>query len=224
MKKNLIYHIYAEADKEILYNNLSYISAFDHIFDNCYYKIVYNDLEKTKEILGPFLKRKNKSFDFYKNNPSLGEVVGFIDAMEKSLRDPEAITYVGTTAGVSKPGPQAPNIHAWVHAIYLTLLGNIPRIEQHFLDGAQSVGIFKKTFPMEKGGPRPAPWHYSGAQYWISNKALLTTKWKDIAICRHGVEMYPGYMLPVSKAVSLFNTNTDLYLTKLDFSEWVPTL
>lgn len=222
MNKHLIYHIYPHADRKILYENLSYIGSFDHIFDKKIYKVAYDDITSASLILRSF----NRDLQYIENNKSLGETVGFIKFLEQILNeDPDGITFVGTTAGVSKPIHEQENVKAWARAIYMLCLANPTHIEKIFSSGDyDAVGCFKKTVPMEKGGPKPAPWHFSGGQFWISNRALLRTNWKDIAVCRHGVEMYPGYMIDVNRAYNLFDTDMNLYNELLPTEDWVKTL
>lgn len=193
----------------------------DSQFDYIIYKVVYDDKEEAKKILANF----PREYRMYKNDPILGEVVGFEEAIKDCVDImPKGITFVGTTAGVSKP-EQYGNVYPWHRSMYLSLLGSTKRINNLFYMGYDAVGCFKHDTPMDKGGPYPCPWHFSGAQYWLRNSALKETgRHLEVANCRHGVEMYPGYILGTQKAYSIFNTDLDLYHNVLPSEDWVKTL
>lgn len=234
MKKSLLYHIYPYGDDVALYENLTHLALAIRNFDYVTLKIASD--EPTLITSPPLLKEFNTFLEnanltniniaIYKNSPTLGETVGFIPELKRILYyNPNGITYIGTTAGVSRTGPVTVNIAAWVRSLYFLLLHDIPKIEATFKRGATSVGAYLKNTPMDKGGPRPSPWHYSGGQYWICNTTLLNnSNWPNIAMCRHGVEMYPGYMLPIQTAASMYDTSLDLYLQRLHPKDWISNL
>lgn len=225
MKKtrSLIYHIYLDGNPEIIYENLTTILTFDHYFDYKYYKVVSNKYEENKHILRGF----NRSYKVYENIPSLGEVVGFKDCLDLSLKEnPLGITLVAGTNGASRTGAQLnENIRRWARAMYLLSLSNCEnKIDPLFDKGAAAVGAFLKTFPMNKAGPRTCPWHYSGTLYWICNKYLNSQPSIEIANCRHGIEMFPGYNIPLELAYNLYDTSHDLYHHALSAGDWMSQL
>ena len=77
---------------------------------------------------------------------------------------------------------------------------------------------------MYKGGYKPAPWHYAGTFFWLSNRELFKRNWRDIGDCRHGVEMYPGYQFSEQEAFNLVDLQTNFYLEEIDETMWADKL
>jgi len=148
--------------------------------------------------------------------------VGLLDALDQiRLSDCDAV-FIASTNGVSKKDERIKtNIRAWVWAMAHLGLHSFADVEAKFNEGYKCYGSFKRDTPMEKGGPRPCPWHYSGLFYWLRCKDLFERDWDtELAPCRHGIEMYPGYLFDTKEAYCLFNTQQDMYQELLQDSQW----
>ncbi len=154
----------------------------------------------------------------------IGENVGFIDCLSEIKDRNASIILVGSTNGVSKTGDreqQKRNIRCWTKSNMHLSLHNLSDVENKIAHGYHCYGSFKRDTPMNKGGPYPCPWHYSGLFYWMNGKELFRRQWTSLPKCRHGIEMYPGYIFDTKEAYCLFNTQQDTYFEEVRDEQWI---
>jgi hypothetical protein len=226
MHTSLIYHIYAEGEQEPLKENMATLMSKIDLFDFVYIKVAYDDFDTASSIIEPYFNDSPISVCYFPNQPELGEVVGFVNALSK-IHDTNPDTYIfhAVTSGVS---PRLndffrKNIKAWREAEWELCTSNLDLVEEK-LEEYSCFGSFKRNEPMNKGGPYPCPWHYSGTFWWVKAEDLWLTKWRSITPCRHGVEMYLGYLIDRRKAYCIYNTQNDMYHVETNKEDWMPNL
>ena len=218
MKTSLIYHVYADGNRDMLEYNINLIKPYFDAFDDINIKVTYDSMDKVDSIRNLL----DNNFDLYKNDPRVGENIGLMTCLEWVNSAGYDAVFIGSTNGVSKTDETIKrNIRAWVRAMIHLSLNNFEFVESIFKKGYNCYGNFKRDTPMEKGGPYPCPWHYSGLFYWLNCKELFKRDWKFLADCRHGIEMYPGYLFDTKEAYCHFNTQQDLYHEELKDEQWV---
>jgi len=199
-------------------------------FEKCFLKITCNNPEKERKLLDPYIKGSRfprTQILEYANDPRIGENVGLIDCLAKIKNEynGDVDIFFASTNGVSKKDETVKkNIRAWVRAMTHLGLHNFDLVDEVFDSGYHCLGSFKRDVMMEKGGPYPCPWHYSGLFYWIRGKELFKRNWKFLADCRHGIEMYPGYLFTTQESYCLFNTQQDMYHEELKDEQWLEKL
>lgn len=231
MHKTLIYHIYVDGDPDTLAFNLAHLSMYADKVDKIYFKLVYDKAESL-QLLKPYLD--SSRFDqektiasIYQNDPKLGENIGLLECLtDIKNTNPDTLILIGGASGVSKKTDKdRRNVRAWVRALIHLALFNTDHVEQKISEGFHCYGSFKRDDPMDKGGPYPCPWHYSGLFYWINGTELFKRNWDTgLAPCRHGVEMYPGYIFKTEEAYCHFNTFDDMYQIELQDLSWISKL
>ncbi|MHA2065598.1 MAG: hypothetical protein ACXABY_14580 [Candidatus Thorarchaeota archaeon] len=227
--RHLVYHIYADGNKNTIIWHMLYLQQFIHVFDNKIIKITTDDEDEARKFITPFFKGEENCFlRFYDNDPALGETVGFKKALEtiKVCDGLEAadrsLTFVASANGVSREGKDLVRcIKAWSKAMYYTTLGNIPRVTEALRNKYHTYGSFMRVGHFNKGGHRAASWHYSGLFYWMRNDILFSRDWDDINDCRHAIEMYPGTIFDKESAYCAFNTPQNMYFEEVEEVQWI---
>lgn len=225
-----MYHIYADGDPDMLAFNLAHIGMYRHIFDHAYFKITYDNPEKLLNLF-PYLiiwEHSKSTVWKYQNDPSQGENIGFMEVLNdihNHLYNLDTLLLIGSTNGVSKSGEreaQKKNIRAWTKAAMHLSMRDMKLVEHAMTHGYHCVGSFKRDVPIDKGGPYPCPWHYSGLFYWLKCSELFKRNWNTaLANSRHGIEMYPGYIFNSSEAYCIFNTDQDTYQEEVKDEQWI---
>lgn len=194
MKKNLIYFIYFNGEKnKYLEANLRLISRYLPIFNGQrIIKVAVDDLSQDLSIIKNLLP-ENTTFQVVKNDPENGESPHFIDSISQLSTDEDSITFYGHSKGVSRE--DAFSIKHWVSSLYFFNLEEHSRLKSiNFLSrpGAMFSGIFQKIC---KTDTVKSDWHYSGTFFWFNTKNVVNKlDWDKIPMDRFMVEGFPGFM------------------------------
>jgi hypothetical protein len=209
MIRNLLYNCCPFAGNEEWRLNVERLNRYADVFNGR--RIV---LLKTGEGLHqPEVAKQAFSFDaeFIEvgNDPVLGEVAGFIDALYLlQSRDPNEATFYAHTKGITRAAEpdKLISVRLWRNQMYEKCLGDVAAVEaalsQHSTAGCFKIhkGIFNESSSID------VPFHYSGTFFWLNHERLFSKPdWTEIHTTRHGVEGYPGLHFEPEEAFCFTN-------------------
>lgn len=218
MKRNLIYYIYPVRNS-IWEWNVRMLMEYIHVFNHKI--IVYIAVDSSTDHPDTVKSAFDVPAKFFvgPNDPKTGESRAFPSALShvRSI-DPDEITFYAHAKGVvrTKKRPlEAPNIRAWVEAMYKLNLSYPEDIEK-ILRLYSTTGAFLREIPNHGG----SNWHFAGTFFWFRNYDIFRRNWRYIALNYYGVEGWIGKHISKSRAFSLFDTPKNMYATQLDPAEY----
>ena len=154
----------------------------------------------------------------YENDPELGEVVGFVEALEQRLLsyDSNEATFYAHTKGVSYAEEtelrHLAAIRRWRNTMYDECLGNIPRVESALMDHVATGCYLRNPAAVKFGGKGQLPrgldsigWHFAGTFFWFKHSSFFGhPKWRDVGQHRFGVEGHLGTLFRMRDAYCLY--------------------
>lgn len=216
MTRNLLYNCFAPKWSSEWQPNIERLCRYADAFNGR--KVVLIKTGGAEEgVEGLFAPLGDVEFVHVPNDPELGEVVGFLDALDLlKSEDPNEVTFYAHTKGVKYKQPlerYMVAIRSWRNRMYDECLKDPAKIEA-LLEEYACAGCFLR--PSEAVQVEGAGWHYAGTFWWVNHARLFTLPgWRDIAQTFWGVEGYLGRHLPVESAHCLYGEDLkhDLYST-----------
>ncbi len=223
MKKNLLYNCCALLSNDEWRQNVERLNRHAHIFNGRKIVLVKEGPETVDFDTVKAAFRFKAEFRRVPNDPALGEVTGFVEAMRELYSlDPNEATFYAHTKGVSRTAdPQRmESIRIWRNTMYRECLDDPERIEE-VLSKYACCGCFKyiRPFPLELDPSNSSTWHFSGTFFWFRHDKLFSTTWDQVQPIRHGIEVYLGSKFTTDESFSLFENNVRRNLYFL----WVPS-
>lgn len=155
---------------------------------------------------------KVKRVLFTKNNPALGEVVGFDNMRHQvDFSGFSIVTYMHSK-GVTKPNNR--NIRDWVELMRYFQIDRFDLCKEKFAEGFILYGVKLAQY---KGGPRIKGYKYCdfwyGGTFVSCNLDLAREKFLSTACPQdyYGVEGFWGNLCGIEKAYSAHETHSSLY-------------
>src|SRR5436190_6007055 len=109
------------------------------------------------------------------NDPELGEVAGFIDALRLlASEDPNEATFYAHTKGVTRAySSQLTSVRLWRNKMYEKCLGDISVVEEA-LSKYGCAGCFKVNKGIfNESSSLNVPFHFSGTFFWLNHAKLF---------------------------------------------------
>jgi hypothetical protein len=220
----LIYHIF-NSNKKVCKWNIDQIRKRQHLFQMCYFKIASINERQTRRLIDSELSglQEGSEVIVYKNDRKLGEGVGFIELLEKSISDdPGGYTFYAHTKGSSiswmnRKYKYLKYILPWNEAMYRLNLDYPEKLKMLWGKGYKSIGALMRIEEHEGSN-----WHFPGSFYWLNNRAVLeTTNWKQKADSRYITESFPGRLFRTNEVYSLYTPSVikNIYREGLDPGE-----
>lgn len=211
MIRNLLYNCCPLTSNEEWRLNIERLNHYADVFNGR--RIV---LLKTGEgLLTPAEAKQAFSFDAefieVRNNPVIGEVEGFIDALGllESLNPDEATFYAHTkgTWRIAAEPDKTTSVRLWRNKMYDKCLGDVAEVEavlrQYACAGCFKIdrGIFTESSALD------VPFHFSGTFFWLNHARLFSKpNWREVHATRHGVEAYPGQHFTAAESFCFTDT------------------
>jgi hypothetical protein len=201
---NLIYYAAPLAGNDLWRVNLERLRPYLHHFSRRVVAVVQG------EGLVPFaeVRKELASWEIEwvvgTNDASLGEVTMFPELLARiASTEADVATFYGHTKGVSRP--KNPAVALWRDAMYQACLDDLDAVKVA-LRGHSCAGPFKQF-----GGKVDCPeaptihFHFAGTFFWFRHDQLFTRHdWRQVPLCRFGVEAYLGQFFPEDEAACLY--------------------
>ncbi len=179
------------------------------------------DTVHASEVAGQFARLGNDvEFLQVQNDPALGEVTGFADALsELASVDPNEATFYAHTKGTKyrdHPDIFMRAIRRWRNRMYHECLSDPARIDR-VLGEYACCGCFQRPHHALLG---ESQWHFAGSFWWVNHARLFTRDdWHEVDQTFYGTEAYLGYRFPVEDTHCLYQSNRrhNLYATRGHF-------
>jgi len=218
MIRNLLYNCFAPKWSSEWKPNIERLCQYAEAFNGR--KIVLiktGETEDAAKVEALFAPLGVVEFIHVPNDPDLGEVTGFIQALELlASTDPNEATFYAHTKGVKYKQPlerYMVAICSWRNRMYDECLSDPAKIEA-LLQQHACVGCFLRSGrAIQVEG---AAWHYAGTYWWVNHARLFSLpQWPEVAQTFWGVEGYLGRHLPEESAHCLYGADLkhNLYST-----------
>lgn len=216
MKRNLHYFLYP-LKGSIWGWNVEQIRPYLPAFNGRKFITVAEDggTEPIEAVRAKFLDDPTLSFVRVRNDPKLGQVIGFLDVMhELRSLDPDEITFYAHAKGVSHWMPTVACVMAHAEAMYQVSLHRIDLVER-----VMARHAFAGPFCQTNGDG--TSWLFAGAYYWFKHSDVFSKDWRDVPQNRWGVEDYPARHFKAEEAfnLTLGKYFGDLYQTAIPKEE-----
>jgi hypothetical protein len=218
VKRNLQYYVYPRRGPQWAWN-VSRIVPYLNAFNGRIFVVVSQDdtTEPLSSVRQAFGDRR-ASFVEVRNDPSLGESVGFLPVMEMLCStDPDEATFYAHAKGARHQDDSEVlgRVRTWIDCMLLLNLGSMEVVEG-LMKRHSAIGCLRRI--MEHQG---SSWHYSGTFFWYKHSAIFSKDWTSISPGIYGVESYLGRHLPVSESYDLTRGREfgDLYKTTIPMVE-----
>jgi hypothetical protein len=206
--RNLLYNCFAPIWSQEWELNVERLCRYADVFNGRRIILIKNG-EKTEDpqkVEASFAPLGECEFMHYPNDPALGEVVGFVDALSRleSLRPDEVMFYAHTKGCkyIGVPDEAMLPIRQWRNRMYIECLTDMEKIER-IVAMRPCAGCFR-----QKGSHPPLPpnsvWHFAGTFWWVRHDALFSRDWRTVTQHTHGVEAYLGTLFPYTESFCLY--------------------
>lgn len=173
-----------------------------------------------EQVFPAFAPLGNVEFRMFENDPSLGEVRGFIETLaELESTDAKEATFYAHTKGTKYKNAQLPHMNAirkWRNKMYEECLRDIPHIDRVMGDRPTAGCYLRWSHPLVDR----TRWHFAGTFWWVRHDALFThPEWRDVEQNFYGVEGYLGRLFSRDDAFCLHQSHPaeNLYEARASF-------